>query len=97
MAAISASLTARAAAFRSPCAQAAIDLPILGPFARGPGAKAKFEAAIRACTPLTRPGMLSPARLDDEHTAVDEAARRIGSAKRRNVNGPCELIACFTL
>jgi len=28
-----------------------IDLPILGPFARGPGAKAKFEAAIRACTP----------------------------------------------
>jgi alkanesulfonate monooxygenase SsuD/methylene tetrahydromethanopterin reductase-like flavin-dependent oxidoreductase (luciferase family) len=26
-----------------------IDLPILSPFARGPGAKAKFEAAIRAC------------------------------------------------
>ena len=28
-----------------------IDLPILSPFARGPGAKAKFEAAIRACAP----------------------------------------------
>jgi alkanesulfonate monooxygenase SsuD/methylene tetrahydromethanopterin reductase-like flavin-dependent oxidoreductase (luciferase family) len=28
-----------------------IDLPILSPFARGAGAKAKFEAAIRACAP----------------------------------------------
>ena len=28
-----------------------IDAPILSPFARGPGAKAKFEAAIRACAP----------------------------------------------
>ncbi len=28
-----------------------IELPILSPFARGPGAKAKFEAAIRACAP----------------------------------------------
>jgi 5,10-methylenetetrahydromethanopterin reductase len=28
-----------------------IDLPILSPFARGPSAKAKFEAAIRACAP----------------------------------------------
>ena len=28
-----------------------IDVPILSPFARGPGAKAKFEAAIRACAP----------------------------------------------
>jgi probable F420-dependent oxidoreductase len=28
-----------------------IDLPILSPFARGPGAKARFEAAIRACAP----------------------------------------------
>jgi probable F420-dependent oxidoreductase len=28
-----------------------IDLPILSPFARGPGAMAKFEAAIRACAP----------------------------------------------
>jgi alkanesulfonate monooxygenase SsuD/methylene tetrahydromethanopterin reductase-like flavin-dependent oxidoreductase (luciferase family) len=28
-----------------------IDLPILSPFARGPGAKAKFEAVIRACAP----------------------------------------------
>jgi len=28
-----------------------IDLPILSPFARGQGAKAKFEAAIRACAP----------------------------------------------
>jgi alkanesulfonate monooxygenase SsuD/methylene tetrahydromethanopterin reductase-like flavin-dependent oxidoreductase (luciferase family) len=28
-----------------------IDLPILSPSARGPGAKAKFEAAIRACAP----------------------------------------------
>jgi 5,10-methylenetetrahydromethanopterin reductase len=28
-----------------------IDLPILSPFARGPGAKVKFEAAIRACAP----------------------------------------------
>jgi hypothetical protein len=31
--------------------QSGIDLPILSPFARGPGAKAKFEAAIRACAP----------------------------------------------
>src|SRR5262249_17153329 len=29
-----------------------IDLPILSPFARGPGAKARFEAVIRACAPL---------------------------------------------
>lgn len=28
-----------------------IDLPIISPFARGPGAKAAFEAAIRACAP----------------------------------------------
>jgi probable F420-dependent oxidoreductase len=28
-----------------------IDLPILSPFARGIGAKARFEAAIRACAP----------------------------------------------
>ncbi len=28
-----------------------IELPILSPFARGPGAKARFEAAIRACAP----------------------------------------------
>jgi alkanesulfonate monooxygenase SsuD/methylene tetrahydromethanopterin reductase-like flavin-dependent oxidoreductase (luciferase family) len=28
-----------------------IDVPILSPFARGPGAKAKFEALIRACAP----------------------------------------------
>jgi alkanesulfonate monooxygenase SsuD/methylene tetrahydromethanopterin reductase-like flavin-dependent oxidoreductase (luciferase family) len=28
-----------------------IDLPILSPFARGPGAKAKFDTAIRACAP----------------------------------------------
>ncbi len=28
-----------------------IDLPIISPFARGPGAKAVFEAAIRACAP----------------------------------------------
>jgi probable F420-dependent oxidoreductase len=28
-----------------------IDLPILSPFARGAGAKARFEAAIRACAP----------------------------------------------
>lgn len=28
-----------------------IDLPIISPFARGPGAKARFEAAIRACAP----------------------------------------------
>ena len=31
--------------------QSGVDLPILSPFARGPGAKAKFEAAIRACAP----------------------------------------------
>jgi len=30
---------------------AGLDLPILSPFARGPGAKARFEAAIRACAP----------------------------------------------
>jgi probable F420-dependent oxidoreductase len=28
-----------------------VDLPILSPFARGPGAKACFEAVIRACAP----------------------------------------------
>jgi 5,10-methylenetetrahydromethanopterin reductase len=28
-----------------------IDVPILSPFARGPGAQATFEAAIRACAP----------------------------------------------
>ena len=28
-----------------------IDLPILSPFARGPGAKARFQAAIRGCAP----------------------------------------------
>ena len=28
-----------------------LDLPILSPFARGPGAKASFEAVIRACAP----------------------------------------------
>ena len=27
------------------------DLPILSPFARGPGAKATFDFAIRACAP----------------------------------------------
>jgi alkanesulfonate monooxygenase SsuD/methylene tetrahydromethanopterin reductase-like flavin-dependent oxidoreductase (luciferase family) len=31
--------------------ESGIDLPILSPFARGPGAKASFEAAIRACAP----------------------------------------------
>jgi len=29
-----------------------IDVPIISPFARGPGAKARFEAAIRACAPV---------------------------------------------
>jgi alkanesulfonate monooxygenase SsuD/methylene tetrahydromethanopterin reductase-like flavin-dependent oxidoreductase (luciferase family) len=29
-----------------------IDLPILSPYARGPAAKARFEAVIRACAPL---------------------------------------------
>jgi probable F420-dependent oxidoreductase len=33
-----------------------IDVPILSPFARGPGAKAKFEAAIRACAPAAEGG-----------------------------------------
>ena len=28
-----------------------IDLPIISPFARGPGSKERFEAAIRACAP----------------------------------------------
>lgn len=28
-----------------------IDIPIISPFARGPGAKEKFESAIRACAP----------------------------------------------
>jgi alkanesulfonate monooxygenase SsuD/methylene tetrahydromethanopterin reductase-like flavin-dependent oxidoreductase (luciferase family) len=28
-----------------------VDLPILSPFARGPGSKGRFEAAIRACAP----------------------------------------------
>ncbi|MGE0415702.1 MAG: LLM class flavin-dependent oxidoreductase [Acetobacteraceae bacterium] len=31
--------------------QSGIDVPILSPFARGPGAAARFEAAIRACAP----------------------------------------------
>jgi len=32
--------------------QSGIDLPILSPFARGPGSKARFEAVIRACAPV---------------------------------------------
>ena len=31
--------------------QSGLDLPILSPFARGPGSKARFEAVIRACAP----------------------------------------------
>ncbi len=31
--------------------QSGIDLPILSPYARGPGAKVRFEAVIRACAP----------------------------------------------
>lgn len=31
--------------------QSGIDLPIVSPFARGPDAKSRFEAAIRACAP----------------------------------------------
>ena len=31
--------------------QSGIDLPIISPFARGPGAKATFEDSIRACAP----------------------------------------------
>ncbi|MDH3739757.1 MAG: LLM class flavin-dependent oxidoreductase, partial [Alphaproteobacteria bacterium] len=31
--------------------QSGVDVPIISPFARGPGARAKFEAAIRACAP----------------------------------------------
>ncbi len=31
--------------------QSGIDVPILSPFARGPGAKSRFETAIRACAP----------------------------------------------
>jgi probable F420-dependent oxidoreductase len=31
--------------------QSGIDVPIISPFARGPDAKARFEAAIRACAP----------------------------------------------
>jgi 5,10-methylenetetrahydromethanopterin reductase len=37
----------RIAAYR----RSGVDLPILSPFARGPGVKAKFEAVIRACAP----------------------------------------------
>jgi 5,10-methylenetetrahydromethanopterin reductase len=33
--------------------QSGIDLPIISPFARGPDAKSRFEAAIRACAPTT--------------------------------------------
>jgi len=33
-----------------------VDLPILSPFARGPGAKARFEAVIKACAPSASPG-----------------------------------------
>jgi len=38
---------ARVQAYR----QSGIDVPIISPFARGPDAKARFEAAIRACAP----------------------------------------------
>lgn len=38
---------ARLAAYR----QSGIDVPIIPPFARSPDAKARFEAAIRACAP----------------------------------------------
>jgi alkanesulfonate monooxygenase SsuD/methylene tetrahydromethanopterin reductase-like flavin-dependent oxidoreductase (luciferase family) len=38
---------ARIAALRA----SGIELPILSPYARGPGSKAKFEAVIRACAP----------------------------------------------
>jgi alkanesulfonate monooxygenase SsuD/methylene tetrahydromethanopterin reductase-like flavin-dependent oxidoreductase (luciferase family) len=31
--------------------QSGIDLPILSPFARGPDARGRFEAVIRACAP----------------------------------------------
>ena len=31
--------------------QSGLDLPILSPYARGPGAKERFEAVIRACAP----------------------------------------------
>ena len=31
--------------------QSGIDVPILSPFTRGPDAKSRFEAAIRACAP----------------------------------------------
>jgi alkanesulfonate monooxygenase SsuD/methylene tetrahydromethanopterin reductase-like flavin-dependent oxidoreductase (luciferase family) len=31
--------------------QSGIDVPIISPFARGPDAKTRFEAAIRACAP----------------------------------------------
>jgi probable F420-dependent oxidoreductase len=34
--------------------QSGIDTPILSPFARGPNAKSRFEAAIRACAPAAR-------------------------------------------
>jgi alkanesulfonate monooxygenase SsuD/methylene tetrahydromethanopterin reductase-like flavin-dependent oxidoreductase (luciferase family) len=32
--------------------QSGIDLPIISPFARGPDAKSRFEATIRACAPV---------------------------------------------
>jgi alkanesulfonate monooxygenase SsuD/methylene tetrahydromethanopterin reductase-like flavin-dependent oxidoreductase (luciferase family) len=38
---------ARVEAYR----RSGIDVPILSPFARGADAKARFEAAIRACAP----------------------------------------------
>ena len=34
--------------------QSGIDLPIISPFARGPDAKSRFEAAIRACAPAAQ-------------------------------------------
>src|SRR5437773_1746342 len=36
--------------------QSGIDLPILSPFARGPDAKARFKAVIRACAPTNGTG-----------------------------------------
>ena len=34
--------------------QSGLDLPILSPYARGPGARARFERVIRACAPIAR-------------------------------------------
>ena len=49
-----------------------VDLPILSPFARGPGSKARFETVIRACAPENSWLLRDEAAVDDELRAGHE-------------------------